>query len=247
MRSRLPWLSEYWQGIVLTFTACAVTLWLGAAGKLDLYIHPRYILFTVVMGLMALAILLFGMWHGQGTRGLTARTSLPGLLLGITCMILCLSLVVTRPAPLTSSIASQRGVNTASLDLSTSATDVTSSISGSDYSRLTVKEWASLLGQTSDPGFFVGKKVQLTGFVTPIKEDSDSFYISRFVVTCCAVDARPIGVPVKMPGWQAVYKENQWLQLKGEFIKNIDQASPAVVVDSESIQKINEPDNPYDF
>lgn len=42
-----------WQGVALTVMAVAATLWLAATGRLALYIHPRYVVFTVVMAVFA--------------------------------------------------------------------------------------------------------------------------------------------------------------------------------------------------
>nr|BFF14536.1 hypothetical protein GCM10025699_58390 [Microbacterium flavescens] len=51
MRDRRPLsrLADRWQGVLLTLVVGVATLWLAATGQLILYIHPRYVVFTVIM------------------------------------------------------------------------------------------------------------------------------------------------------------------------------------------------------
>jgi putative membrane protein len=42
-------LADRWQGVLLTLVVGISTLWLSATGQLVLYIHPRYVVFTVIM------------------------------------------------------------------------------------------------------------------------------------------------------------------------------------------------------
>ena len=38
-----------WQGVLLIVAALVATVWLAATNQLILYIHPRYVVFTVIM------------------------------------------------------------------------------------------------------------------------------------------------------------------------------------------------------
>jgi uncharacterized repeat protein (TIGR03943 family) len=247
MRSKNhPWLSEYWLGLGMALAGIIMSIWLGVKGKLDLYIHPRYTVFTLLMSALAFLIISAGFWRRLHRSSIISKSSGWQVALGAVCIVISVGLLISRPSPLTSTTANQRGVNAGSLDLSTQTNSTTISTNG-DYSRFTVKEWSSLLAQTSDPHFFVGKKAHLVGFVTAVSEDKNSFYVSRFVITCCAVDARAIGVPVYSPGWQNEYRENQWVQIDGSFVQNTASASPSIVVKPANITKINTPDDPYAF
>jgi uncharacterized membrane protein YcgQ (UPF0703/DUF1980 family) len=64
-------------------------------------------------------------------------------------------------------------------------------------------------------------------------------------MTCCAVDARPIGVPVYQPNWRNTYKADQWVDVQGTFIQNPEAGAIAVAIGPKSITPISEPDNPY--
>jgi putative membrane protein len=243
---RFKWLNDYWQGIILGLCAIIVSLWLGWSGKLSLYIHPRYVLFTMVMSALGLAVVLIGFWRHSYHGRPVARTSAPGLALGLVCAALGLSLLITQPSALTSDTALQRGINTAALDIATqSSGSVMRLPRNADYSRFSVKEWASLLSQTTDARLFKDKPVDITGFVSP-SDDPDVFFVSRFVVSCCAVDARPIGVPVYLPDWRASYKQDQWIQTQGVFIVKPGTVSELVVKPA-TITKVTQPDDPYAY
>src|SRR5829696_8543359 len=94
------------------------------------------------------------------------------------------------------------------------ASSDTLALFGADTSRLTVADWALAFNLRSTPASYVGKEVDVVGFVFHSKgTPEDVFYVSRFSVTCCAVDARPLGVPVYSPGWQEEFKEDSWVHV----------------------------------
>jgi putative membrane protein len=244
---RFKWLNETWQGVILGLGLIVVTLWLGLVGKLNLYIHPRYILFTVIMSALGLLIILAGFWRQAFKSQFARRTSFVGLLAGVACAVVVAGMLVTKPAALTSSTAQQRGINAAAIDSATQSYGMPLTLpSSTDYERFSIKEWASLLSQSNDPGLFTGKAVDLSGFVSPAGNNRDVFYVSRFVVSCCAVDARPLGVPVRVQNWRQSYRADQWIQVKGEFIAQ-PNGDIAIVVKPDTITNIKQPDDPYAY
>ena len=107
-------------------------------------------------------------------------------------------------------------------------------------------EWSSLLAQTSDPAFYAGKPVDVIGFITPDPDADDVFYVSRFMITCCAVDAQPIGVPVYLPDWQAQFEADDWVEVTGEFVSNRSTESTApIALDPAEVTGVDEPSDPY--
>ena len=67
-----------------------------------------------------------------------------------------------------------------------------------------------------------------------------------FFVTCCVVDAQPIGVPVYVPDWRHRYSPNSWLEITGEFIENPDTNSlHNIVLKPSRIQSVAPPREPY--
>jgi putative membrane protein len=222
------WLQDY-RGVVLIAIAAIATVWLGATKQLGLYIHPRYNAFSLVgCGLGLVAVILGIGYEPRGTKSASELRI-------VTLLIVVLSVVgllIVKPATLSSDIANQRGVNSAastSVFSKLSDADIISPFGSTSFTQLSIKDWASLLSQTNDNLFFVGKQASISGFITIDETDPNSrFFVSRFVVSCCTVDARPIGVPVYLPGWQSTYKPDQWLAVEGKFaIKNDKMALDA--------------------
>ena len=67
-----------------------------------------------------------------------------------------------------------------------------------------------------------------------------------YFLTCCVVDAQPIGVPVYAPDWRHRYAPNSWLEITGEFIENPDADSlHKIVLKPSRIQSVAPPWEPY--
>lgn len=245
------------RGVLLTLIASLVSVWLWLTSQLNLYIHPRYVTFTLVLAMVAIVMVIGGAKYGDNdvseNQGQPPRVprkySLGAMVTAAVCLLGALTLLLVRPATLTSAAANQRGINSASVtsDATVQQIAISPLFAGDDYSNLSMKDWTGLLAQTSDVSFFVGKQVNLTGFVAADQNDPKNvFYVSRFVVTCCVVDARPLGIAVYAPGWQSTYKPDSWVEVKGQFATNPSSANlEPVVIELSSIKKVKQPDNPY--
>ncbi|TWX37454.1 TIGR03943 family protein [Frigoribacterium sp. ACAM 257] len=156
------------------------------------------------------------------------------------------SLVVLPPATLTSATAGQRDVNSSTASLAGTSVEDAASADADAYAAFSVLDWAGLLRQTSDLSFFEGKTADVVGFVVPAGDDPDVFYVSRFVVTCCAVDAQPVGVPVHLVDWQGQVSADEWLDVSGGFQTNPSRTSsdPIALVPDE-LEKVGQPSDPY--
>ncbi|MCS5717972.1 TIGR03943 family protein [Herbiconiux sp. CPCC 205763] len=273
MRDRL--LSR-WRGIVLSLVGVVAIVWLAAAGQLVLYIHPRYVEFTVIMAVIAGAIVIAafavlprathdhdghdhdghdhdGHDHDEDTGHATGpgRRRREWIWTVVTALIVVGTvgaLLVLPPATLTSATVDQRDLNASAALTDQGTTEAPpADLVGSDTDSFTVKDWASLLRQGAGEDYFAGKTATLTGFVTPDPDDSDNvFYIARFVVTCCAVDAQPVGVPVYLPGWADDYAVDSWVTADGGFGANPSvSGSQAIVFEPTRITATDQPAEPY--
>jgi len=175
-------------------------------------------------------------------RGETVRAVLAGaIVVGAT-----VALLVLPPATLTSATATQRAINSGGTTL-VSADAPT--LVGGDTSQFTVKDWALLLRQNPDAEYFSGKTIDVTGFVTASPDDPENvFYVSRFVVTCCAVDAQPVGVPVYLPGWDDRFDPDQWVTASGAFQANPGSSSAEpLLLEPADLAPTDQPAQPYVF
>jgi uncharacterized repeat protein (TIGR03943 family) len=255
-----------WRGVLLMGVISIGTVWLAATGQLVLYIHPRYLVFTVIMAVVALAFVV--------ARVVISGTRMPAhdhdhdheddndneddapdsnpLQRGLSIValtvagLLAAGAVLLPPATLSAATASQRDITATQTNLDAASLEDASSADGPTFSRYTVLEWSSLLAQTSDPVFYAGKPVDVTGFITPDPVADDVFYVSRFSITCCAVDAQPVGVPVYLPDWQSQFAADDWVEVTGEFGANGSSTSSAVIALTPSeVTGVDEPSEPY--
>jgi putative membrane protein len=67
-------------------------------------------------------------------------------------------------------------------------------------------------------------------------------------VTCCAVDAQPLGVPVYLPGWSSTFSSDDWVSVDGSFASNPSSTSlqPVAIV-PDTVTPIEQPREPYLF
>lgn len=257
-------------GSVLAAALC--TLWLALVGHLDLYINPRYSVFTVVLaavgvpasiaGLVATARG-YGHTHGDDVdehdadadahepgrgRRRAVRLALGGAAAVVTIGV-TVAMLVLPPTTLSARTAQQRSVDSATLSNATGSESAVQLLGseGVDTSEYGVKDWAALIRQTTDTTALVGKQVELTGFVVP--GDDGSFTLTRFVISCCAVDAQPVGLGVVTgDGTGTVPDEGQWVTVRGALAANPDQSADArIVVKAAKITDIAQPEDPYEF
>ena len=231
-RRGVPW------GLLLGLLGAVGICWLGVTGQLNLYIHPRYNLFTLVMaGFAIVAILAAWVLRANPAGG---RRNWGAALAAV---VMVLALFVVPPATLSASTAQQRSP-TAGVD-----TGDSTRLAGADPSGFTLRDWAALVHDPDSVTTYSGQQVKLIGFVTPVDGGNpDVFYLARFVVTCCTVDARPVAVPVALPEWSTHHKPDQWVQLTGRLVPAQDAPGGAVLMlQPAEITHIEQPDQPYEY
>jgi uncharacterized repeat protein (TIGR03943 family) len=243
-----------WSGVALALMGVIATIWLAATGRLTLYVHPRYTVLTIMMAMLTLlALVLMAAVGGSPAAGedgdhdhVTRASAFSRLLTwsnGAVLICAALALLIIPPATLSSTARQNRELVTSGQALSTTKA---AALVGADPSTLSVKDWAALLSQGS-PEAVLGKQVDLAGYVLD-RGENDVFFIARLAVSCCAVDAQPIGVPAYRAGWRDEIEPGAWITIKGTFVNNPSPHSQEpVAIGVNSIAKIDEPDQPYVF
>lgn len=178
------------------------------------------------------------------------RRVLSGVLGAVTavfCAAFALAFLVLPPRALSASVAEIRDVNSAGL--LTQPVDQTVELAAdADYSTYGLREWAALLRQSTHPESLIATPFQAIGFVTASDESPDSFVLTRFVVSHCAIDAQPVGVTVYAPGWEDRFEVGAWVTVDGAFAAAPDaSASSPVSVAPASVEATPEPDVPYEY
>jgi uncharacterized repeat protein (TIGR03943 family) len=156
-------------------------------------------------------------------------------------VVAAIALLALPPATLTAQTAVQRDIDRTTTDLAGDAPSLT----GADPSTFTVKDWALLLRQNPDPAAFEGQAASMIGFVSPAPGDpDDTFYLARFTVTCCAVDAQPVGVSVHLPGWKDRFAVDDWIDATGEFARD-PAGGDHLVLMPDTVEPTEQPEQPY--
>jgi len=235
-----------WGGLFLALISAISTIWLAATGQLNLYIHPRYIIFSVSLAVVLLLGVIITIWF-RTKMETNSFHKLRVYWLASLCITSFIAILILPAATLTTASVTQRGMNSSGATSISTSLEPDGLFGNNDYQRFSIRDWAALLSETQDASFFTGKSVDLTGFISPdTHKPDDVFYVSRFIISCCAVDAQPIGVPIYMPDWKAKYAENNWVHVKGKFVEQqyYSSKTPAVVK-PETIEVIKQPENPY--
>lgn len=111
----------------------------------------------------------------------------------------------------------------------------------------TITDWVRTLNVYPEPSAYVGQRVNVTGFVMhPAELPSHYLLLARFTLTCCAADAYPVGVPVKLAGDRQAYPVDRWLSVQGVMEAETIAGKQQVVIAAQQIKPISPPSNPYD-
>jgi len=239
-----------WQGLALISAVASSTLWLAATGQLELYIAPRHVLFAITMSVIGLVAALgsaLRLTVDQHAALLSPWSGRLAAAASSTALIAAGALLVLPPATLTSATATQREVNSTAIGDGGTALTEAANASSDTFAAFSILDWASLLKQTSDAGFYDGKAVDAVGFISADPEDPENmFYVSRFLITHCAIDAQPVGVPVYLENWKGTFSEDQWVEASGGFATNRSQESgQPIVLLPDDIVGIDQPADPY--
>ncbi|MGH8002117.1 MAG: TIGR03943 family putative permease subunit [Brasilonema sp.] len=241
----LPWLD------VLAITAWGILIlkyWL--TNKLNLLIHPDYF-WLAILG--AIGFITIGFFKTQQllqrrheiTPNVQHLTLFPpgwGSTLLLTTAIL--GLIIT-PRVFASQTALQRGVT--DLVGATRAQPQAFRASVRPEER-TLVDWVRTLNVYPEPDAYTGQKVKAQGFVIhPPDLGKEHLFIARFVITCCAADAYPVGLPVKLKETRDQYPPDTWLEVEGQMVTENLANKRQLTIDATSLKKIPQPKNPYTY
>lgn len=237
---------------VLAITAWGILIikyWL--TNKLNLLIHPDYfwLVITGAVGLLIMSFLkalqLLQKRRREVTPNLQHFTIFPpgwGSALLLATAILGLTIT---PRVFASQTALQRGVT--DLVGATRAQPQAFRASVRPEERNLV-DWVRTLNVYPEPDAYAGQKAKVQGFVIhPPELGKEYLFLARFVLTCCAADAYPIGLPVKLQDSRDQYPPDTWLEVEGQMVTETIANKRQLTITATSLKKIPQPKNPYSY
>lgn len=112
----------------------------------------------------------------------------------------------------------------------------------------TIIDWVRTLHVYPEPDAYADQAVSVSGFVIHPPDWPDNYLmLSRFVITCCAADAYPVGLPVEIDGSRSDYPADTWLQVEGRMATDAVAEQRQLVIQPSELTEIPEPDDPYAF
>lgn len=238
---------RYWY--LLSAGVCIAILVVVIRGDLGMYIHPRYNMFTILMVLTAALLLVSAAAqykYKQQTHIEYRSLGELALLFGrwfmakgawVSLLVIVL-LVFVPPKPLLSAAADRKQMTEYELAY----------IETADwFSRPeTVYQLSSVLQSDKGLEAQLGQEFTLSGFV---RKDSDPniMNVSRFVVSCCTVDARPATIAVYYPGWEGEFAVDEWIEVSGKLEVAHTGAGQRPLLQPTATQRIDQPKDPYNY
>ena len=235
-------------------------------GQLQLLIHPNYFSLVLIAAIVLLLIGISKAWRLYSDWQNRATQSDPQEFLGHislfptgwgSSLLLLVALFgfLFSPTVLTSKMALQRGV-TESLP----ATEIQPQAFRTQLNTesRSLIEWVRTLSAYPEPDAYAGQPAKVTGFVIHFDQlPEDIILLSRFIITCCAVDASPVGILVRLPPNQTDFPADTWLEVAGKMtVESLpanfqssfqtQELTRQLVLAAESVKKIPIPANPYE-
>ncbi|MGF1677125.1 MAG: TIGR03943 family protein [Rivularia sp. (in: cyanobacteria)] len=247
LNNLLPWLDVI---AIVAWGFLMLKYWLTQ--ELYLLIHPNYFPLVVVAGIV---LVIIGIAKGVELlrqRGATPNVQhmnlIPPRLGSVLLIAVAILGFVVAPPVFASDKALQKGVT----DLSTGNSRLQpqsfrASIRPEERSLV---DWSRTLSVYPEPDAYTGQRAKVTGFVIyPPDLGNEYLFLARFVLTCCAADAYPVGLPIKLPQGQTreQFKKDSWLEIEGKMATENLAGKRQLTVISNTVKPISRPKNPYSY
>ncbi len=259
-RSRIKFPLIFSPRTIAWIDICAIATWgillleYWINQKLSLLIHPSYNPLSVIAGILLLTIAAYRAWtliqQSKSRQPLPAvphLSILPNGVGSVLLLIVALMAIVITPQPFTSQTAIQRGVGDIVTNTQVKPQSFRVTTKPEDRSLI---DWMRTLQVMPEPDTYAGQKVKVQGFVVyPDNFSPQYFRITRFIVTCCAADAYPVSLPVKlMSGDRTQYPKDSWFEIEGSIIVETVANQRQIVIQVQNTPKpIAQPARPYDY
>ncbi len=235
---------------LLLLALCIYLAVKAASGQLTFYINLRFVPLTI-FGAIFLAILAQTLFteirrarqraEGHDLDDHDDKPDFANLWFMLIPLVIGI-LIPTRA--LNSSAFATKGFNTTGPLVSSNST---AQLLGTESLDRNVLDWIKIFNYEKDITPYLGQQASVIGFVyrdDQLKENQ--FYVSRFVIACCAADGFAIAMVVDSPQAQT-YEKDSWVLVKGPISSMTLNDHPVPVIQAKSIQSVPVPEQPYLF
>jgi uncharacterized repeat protein (TIGR03943 family) len=235
-----------WQALLL-FALFLFFLVKVINNQLNWYINLRFLVLTQI-GIVFLAILAQRLFtearhpheHRQDDKHDHEHAFAPA---NLWIMFIPLLIGVLIPAkPLDSSAVSAKGLASSSALVSSQSS---SKLFQTESEQRNVLDWVKLFYFEKDLSPYIGQRASVVGFVYFDDQlPQGQFFVSRFIISCCAADAYAVGMIVDWPD-VASLKGDVWVKVSGpvEAVSFDNGTSP--LIRAEAVEIVSPPDQPY--
>ncbi len=243
---RLLWLDVL---AILAWGVLLLRFWL--TGRINVLLHPDYVWLAIAAGIALVG--LGGVKLMDVVQLTRSRQPLPQVLhinffppgwgSALMLAVAIFGLQFT-PRAFASQVALERGVTDTLTMTRSQPQSFRANVRTEDKSLV---DWVRTLNVYPEPDAYTGQAAKIEGFAIHTAKLPDNYLtLARFVITCCAADTYPVGLPIKLATSRTVYPQDQWFRVEGTMITETVGGMRQLVVQSKSLTKISEPKNPYD-
>jgi uncharacterized repeat protein (TIGR03943 family) len=205
--------------------------WLWLSGRASLYVGPRTT-WVVTFGAITLTVVAVVYLAGVPVRGRTPAPSVREIdRLGVIVAPIVLAVMAPAVTLGAQAVDRKQGADAGALTQRLAA----------DGDEIRLYELAAAANNPSwakERGIEPGMRVDFDGLVSR-EPRNGSLELSRFMATCCAADALPYTLRVRLPDAAGDFEESQWLRVRG----TVGPGRKSVV--AESLEPIDTPVDAY--
>jgi uncharacterized repeat protein (TIGR03943 family) len=158
-------------------------------------------------------------------------------------MLIPLLIGILIPAkPLDSNAVAAKGLTTSSALISS---DSATRLLETESEQRNILDWVKLFYFEEDLNPFIGQQASVVGFVYPDESlPEGQFFVSRFILSCCAADGYAVGMIVESPQANTLTADT-WVKVTGLVDVVSFNGNPSPLIRANAIEIVPQPDQPY--